>query len=137
MRPYSSWDRNRGDSYDSWDYFFSPRYRLEGTRDSTGAYTNQIRFTPAPDGSTDIRIWYIPRSPELTADSDKLQGFNGWEEYVVIDAAMKMLEKEESNTEALVLRKNRIIQRIYSMAQARDYNFPEQVVDVTGDFYDV
>jgi len=99
------------------------------TLTTTGDYLPQIRFTPTPTGGHDLTIWYIPHAPELTADTHVWNGFNGWEEYAIVDAAIKCLEKEESDTGALEMRKQRLIMRIQSLASARDQGFPETVTD--------
>lgn len=42
-----------------------------------GDYTGQLRFTPDPTGVNPVTVWYIPYAPELTADTDVWNGFNG------------------------------------------------------------
>lgn len=101
------------------------------SQEATGDYLPQIRFTPTPTGATSITIWYIPHAPVLVSSTDVWNGFNGWEEYAIVDAAIKCLEKEESDTGSLEMRKQRLIMRIQSLAGARDQGFPEQVTDVT------
>lgn len=93
-------------------------------------YAPQIRFTPIPTAATSINIWYIPHAPVLATDEDLWNGFNGWEEYPIVDSAIKCLEKEESDTSALELRKQRLYTRIQSLSQKRDGGFPESVTDV-------
>ena len=112
------------------------RYRLSGTIDeTTGVYKHRISFSPVPDSGTTVRLIYIPHAPVLDNDADVWDGFNGWEEYVVVDAAIKCLEKEESSTVALERRKERLIERIEGLASAHDDGFPERVTDVTYRFY--
>jgi len=122
------------------------RYRLSGTVKSTapniGTYNHRITFKPSPPAGLSVTLIYIPHAPVLaTGATDVWDGFNGWEEYVVVDSAIKCLEKEESSTTALERRKERLIQRINGLASAHDDGFPERVTDVTGRFvyfpYDV
>lgn len=126
LRPYSFQDRHQ----ETWLGF--PRragmttYRLFGVQTTSG-YTHKIRFTPTPDSAETIRLWYIPHPPQLTSDSHVFDGFNGWEEYVVVDAAIKILQKEESDTQALELRKSRLIERIKSLAPHKDLGGHESV----------
>lgn len=109
------------------------RYRLSGTVDTTtGVYKHRISFSPTPGAVVPIRLLCIPHAPELDNDTDVWDGFNGWEEYVVVDSAIKCLEKEESSTVALERRKERLIGRIEGLASAHDDGFPERVTDVTG-----
>lgn len=55
--------------------------------------------------------------------------FNGWSEYVIIDAAIKCLVKEESDVSVLLLEKKQVMNRIEAMASNRDGE-PERVTDV-------
>ena len=96
-----------------------------------GEYVPRIRFTPEPTTATSITVWYIPHAPELSTDTDRWNGFNGWEEYAIVDAAIRCLEKEESDTSALEIRKQRLTQRLRNMAPARDIGMGGTVQDVT------
>lgn len=137
LRPYMLDERHdRGLWYagSGWGYLERARYRLEGLiNPTTGDYTHQITLKPAPTASgTNITLLYIRHAPELDLDTDVWDGFNGWEEYAIVDAAIKCLEKEESSTIALERRKERLIERIEGLASSHDNSFPERVVDVTG-----
>lgn len=56
--------------------------------------------------------------------------YNGWEEYVTIDAAVKCLQKEESDVSMLLAQKQALIDRIENMAANRDAGEPERVTDI-------
>jgi len=134
LLPYDFEDRHRS----AYEYFHYPhpnsslRYRLLGTlTDATGVYQPKIRFTPTEATGT-VTVWYIPRAPDLGDDTDSWDGFNGWEEYVVVDAAIKMLEKEESDTSSLMQRKMLLIERIRTMAAMYNGHHPEVVSDIEG-----
>jgi hypothetical protein len=102
---------------------FNLRYRLVG---------NQIEFIPVPSAGQWIQLWYIPRMPKLLADSDiTITGISGWLEYVIVDAAIKALDKEESPTEHLVRRKAELKARIEESAVNRDAGQPDTVTDVS------
>lgn len=90
---------------------------------------NDLVFIPTPNGNQQIKVWYIPRSPELVADTDTFDGINGWEEYVVIDVAIKMKVKEESPVDALVFAKQKMEERIAALSSGRDSTEPARVVD--------
>lgn len=102
-----------------------PRYQLRG---------DDIAFMPKADGSYNIRLWYIPACPRLVSDTDKLDGINGWEEFVIVDAAIKMLAKEETDTAELQKEKNELIIRINTMAENRDAGHSFRVTDVSNDY---
>lgn len=77
-----------------------------------------------------IRVWYYPNPKVLVSDSDTLDGRSGWEEWVVIDAAIKLLTKEESDTSALERQAARIWARVMTVAQNRDAGQSKRITDV-------
>ncbi len=64
---------------------------------------------------------------QLLKDTDILDGVSGWTEYVIVDAAIKALEKEESDTSALQIRKQMLKQRIEESAMNRDAGQPDTI----------
>lgn len=129
------WDRHWGDdTIEQHHYYDLPRYRLQGKQESDKDYTPQIRFTSDP-GSRDYTIWYIPYPPyyadDGSNDSDTVDGFNGWEKYATLTAAIMALTFEESDPGPLLAEKNRLHARIVSMCQKRHAAFPEVVTDIT------
>lgn len=106
-----------------WDVKFVDfiRYRLFGAN---------IKFSPVPQAAQTLRLWYIPLPTALALDADTLNGFNGYEEYVVIDVAIKMLNKEESDPSVLMAEKAAMKLRIEQMAEGRDVGQPSTVQDI-------
>lgn len=96
------------------------RYRLNGSN---------LWLTPLPAGGQTIRIWYVPRLTQLTALSDTADGISGWTEYVIIDAAIKCMQKEESDCSLLVGQKQVITVRIQAMSDSRNASAPPKVGD--------
>jgi hypothetical protein len=97
---------------------FAPRYRLQG---------GDIKFIPSPAGGQIIRLWYIPRMENLLLDTDIVDGVSGWTEYIAVDAAIKALQKEESDVTVLMMQKQALIQRIEAAAENRDAGEPEVI----------
>lgn len=100
------------------------RYRLEG---------QYVEFIPQPSANQTLRLRYIPRPVTLLADSDILDGVSGWDEYVIVDAAIKAMQKEESDVTILTFlmaRKEALLRRIESAASNRDAGEPECASDV-------
>ncbi len=97
------------------------RYRLNGTN---------VWFAPFPPAGLTIRPQYIPRLTPLSGESDTSDGFSGWLEYVIVDAAIKALMKEESDVSAFLIEKQGLIARIESAAENRDAGSPATVADV-------
>ena len=104
-----------------------------------GLYGNKLRYRvlanelilePSESAVGNYKLWYIPTYTRLASDSDTVDGINGWEEYIVVDVAIKMLSKEESSTTHLDTEKEALLKRIRDMAQNRDANAPERIADV-------
>jgi hypothetical protein len=96
------------------------RYRMSG---------NNIMLAPFPTAGQVLRLWYVPRLPALVVDTDVADGLSGWLEYVIVDAAMKALSKEESDVSIFMARKQGLIQRIEAAAENRDIGNPMTVSD--------
>lgn len=90
---------------------FNLQYRMLGSK---------IMFIPTPSGGQVVGLWYYPRLTTLLADNDIMDGVSGWEEYIIVDAAIKALRKEESDTSELQLEKQMLTARINGSAQGRD-----------------
>ncbi len=97
------------------------RYRLQGAN---------LWLNPIPTGGQNMQIWYVPRMTELAADGDVCDGVSGWTEYIIVDAAIKCLAKEESDTSVFMAQKQGLIQRIEAAAENRDAGNPQTVCDV-------
>lgn len=124
LKPFMFNERGRYQDGSNWAAIIAiqgPRYHLSG---------QNITFQPTPPGLFNMKLWYVPASPKLVADIDTFDGINGWEEFVVIDAAIKMLQKEESDVSVLAAQKAAIIQRINLMAENRDEGHSFRVQDV-------
>lgn len=104
------------------------RYRLVGTK---------LYFTPVTTVPLPIRLWYIPVAQKLTADGDTLQDLNAYSEYVVVDAAIKMMQKEESDVTILMAQKKDLKRRIEEAANNRDVGKGDTITDIYSedDFY--
>lgn len=63
-------------------------------------------------------------------DPDRWDGINGWEEYVVLDAAIVAMLKEETDPSGLMSQKAEIDRRIIDMADSRDKGRPARLQDV-------
>lgn len=121
-------DRNRN-SPPNFQTFYGQsglRYRLNGTN---------IWFTPTPANGLTIQLWYVPRLTQLTSLSQTADGISGWTEYIIVDGAIKCLQKEESDVSILMAQKQALLLRIEAMAENRDAGPPPRVVDSqTGDW---
>lgn len=113
-------------------YVFTPTWNMVGL-----AYLryhiidDSIRFMPVPTTTQTVKLWYVPALTKLSGDSDTVDGVSGWEEYIVVDAVIKMLQKEESDAQTFMLQKEQLKKRIEKMAANRDPGSPMRVSDTT------
>lgn len=123
LKPYQFNERNRyriGTFWNAITGVAGPRYMIT---------KNQLSFLPIPDGGYNLELHYIPSCPKLVSLTDEFDGINGWEEYVVLDAAMKMLKKEETSVKDLKDEQDEIVSRINQMAENRDAGQSFRVTD--------
>lgn len=100
---------------------FNVQYRLVG---------NTIQLIPAPSANQPIQMWFIPRMTMLLKDTDITEaGISGWWEYVIVDAAIKALQKEESDVSALMMQKQALKLRIEASSLNRDAGQPDTISD--------
>jgi hypothetical protein len=92
---------------------------------------DSIVLKPLPAAQT-ITIWYTPSITPLTSDGDTVDGVNGWEDWIVLSAAIVCLIKEESDVSMLLAEQAGLSKRIKEMSINRDQGKPERVTDVTG-----
>lgn len=123
LKKFTFLERNKyiyGNTPVSWLGVLQLKYRLVG---------QNLELVPTPQANQTIQLWYIPRPSVLLADSDILDGVSGWDEYIVIDAAIKGMQKEESDVSVLMAQKAEIVHRIEAAASNRDVGEPERVTD--------
>jgi hypothetical protein len=97
-------------------------YRREG---------NNITLVPVPTGVHSIKVWYVPVWTNLVATTDTYDGVNGWDEYIVVDVATRLLAKEESDVSVMMSRKAALLERIEAAADNRDGAWPVRVLDTS------
>lgn len=119
-------ERNRFSDSAPWNRFGTKflYYRLVGAN---------VSFSPVPDANTAMKLWYTPVATKLVDDTDTLDDLNQYVEYVIVDAAIKMMQKEESDVSVLFAQKQALLKRIQEAAQNRDSGEPESVSDVYAD----
>lgn len=100
------------------------RYELNG---------GKIMLTPLAQAAQIIQIWYIPRCPNLSLDSDILDGVNGWEQYVIASVAQKVAVKQEEDYSPFSNQKAFLLARIKEEAAQRNAGDPSTVSDVYSD----
>ncbi len=99
---------------------------------------NELKIDPTPTAAMTIRLWYNPVAKTLvtsgspaTGEANSIDAINGFDDYVVIDSAIKCLQKEESDTSALVLERQDAYQVIQESLAPRDAGMSDRVADVS------
>lgn len=95
-------------------------YQLQG---------DNIAFIPVPTGVFSVTTNYVPTAPVLALPTDTIDSINGWEEFIVLDAAIKCCLKtgELDVIPVLTDRLDRQRARIRAMAPRRDQQTAERV----------
>lgn len=126
--PFNFNERNRFQHFNFSTYIgvTNLRYRLTG---------NNLIFVPIPEANAQVRIWYTPLAPKLSSLTDTISPLNGYEEYIIVDAAIKMLQKEESDVSVLMAQKAALKLRIEQAAQNRDEGKCDSISDIYSEGY--
>ncbi len=99
-----------------------PQYHLEPAN---------MRLYPAPSSVMSGSYWFIPLRTVLSSGSDTVNFPGEWEEFAVLEAAIKCLAKEESDPSVLIMLRQEAEQRINASAENRDAGGPpQQIKDV-------
>ena len=116
-------ERNRYDGRGSWNGLglLDIRYRLVGST---------IMFSPVPDSSVNLNLWYVPKAVSLVDDTDTYDDINYYSEFIAVSAAIKMLDKEESDSRHLSSEKKNLKKRIEESSSNRDIENSDSVQDV-------
>lgn len=100
------------------------RWQGPGASDAERRFTvmgDYIVLVPQDSCSGDYRFNYVPKWTDLSGSSQTLPSvMEQWAEYIVVDAGIKCLVKEESDPSALMARKAELVKRIESAAANRD-----------------
>lgn len=126
-------------SYTIRPFMFRERNRFEwmtGAGASSNNFMYQIRgnqlwIEPDPASGDTMKLWYVPAAQTLELDDSSISTAyaNGWERYVVLYAAIKALQKEESDVTSQFAELQMLQKRIENNAKRRSGD-PSRVVDV-------
>src|SRR5882762_1964096 len=134
-RPFMWSERNRFKWYPGWIYSQPVFYEFIGK--SSGSVANSgndsIKLIPMPNGQFNCTLWYYPTLDMLVNPGDTFDGINGFEEFAVLDAAIKLLTKQErfDHANLLMARQQQEQARIEAMLVTHDAENPMRVQDVT------
>jgi len=88
--------------------------------------------TQIPQAGQTIRLLYIPQPTLPSADTATIDGVNGWENWIVIEAALRAMAKEESDVSVMLRRQAAMKERLDSEIENRNASeHGGRIVDVT------
>lgn len=140
IRPFRFPERNRwADDTGGWTDHRSVFYRFVTKINSSGALAGgrqyrEVIFQPPPQAVHTVTIQYIPTPIEMSESGteQRFLHYAHWDEYIVVDAAAKVLEKEESDAQHLYRRKAELRERILWHAGTMNVDDGGAVNDVVG-----
>jgi hypothetical protein len=100
---------------------------------TTTPSTEKIELLPTPNSGDTYTHTYIVAPADLTTAADVVNGISGWEEYIVIDCAIKCRTKEETPTGDLERALERFTKRLQEMRYNRDAANAGHIINTRGD----
>lgn len=94
-------------------------YHLQGSN---------IVFKPTPSGAYTVTLYFTPAPARVSAGSDTFDGIAGWEEFVVWDAAAKVLARDERDPSYAQGKAREQLARITRMAATRNNAEPATIL---------
>lgn len=131
--PADAWRVRAIDRFETPDYIelvqigISDRNWFSATTDKPRAYrltARGIDLYPTPDAIYTLRVTYTPTAPVLSVAREY---YNGWEEYVIYGALIRLAENEERDTSEWQNRVDRQAARIKGAASGRRQQEPERI----------
>lgn len=136
IRRFSLNDYWKYAAVDGWNspesVFYNVSTRIPAAGEYGGNQYREINFIPKPLGAHSVTILFIPTPIEMSDSGTEIYflHFTHWDEYIVVDAAAKVLEKEESEAGHLYKRKEELRQRILWHANTMNTEDAGSVNDV-------
>jgi hypothetical protein len=123
LKAYSFSERNIYNTpYAVIDRLAEPMYKVEG---------NKIKLIPNNSQSGSITLYYVPQATQFSSTVTEIENvIPGYEEYVVVATAIRMLMKEESDVSALERERQQLASRIIRAISPRDVSGSFAIRDV-------
>ena len=106
-----------------------PRYGLLPTI-TYRIFADKIQMTPFDAADGTYNLWYIPTATPFVLETDSIETFNGFENLLIVDVAIKMLLKEETDASMLMVERDRLTDALNKMRIDRDINNGERIEEV-------
>lgn len=130
--PTGTWRVRAIDRLDGTEYVNLPRVGLKD-RNRWGATAGKpeahrlsaagIELFPPPDTAYTLRVWYTPVAPTL--DTTAREYYNGWEEYSIFGALLRLYEQQNRDAKEWQAQVDRQRERLTRAASERNASGPE------------
>lgn len=125
IRPFQRDDKPALDRSSAYSPWFDTCYRMQGS---------SIVLSPPPTTGGTLRLTYVPTLATLTGSNDVFDGVNGWEELVVVDAAIKCVQKQDRDVSVLFSQRTLLENRVKTMVAGRVTNEAPRILDRNDDW---
>lgn len=122
MVVFDRWQFEERDQYDSL-VSWSP-----GLRWSYAILGSNVSLRPTPGGAYTVRLWYYPAPTRMVSGAATIDCLAGFEEYIVADAAAKILVKDDRDPSMVLGQKAAAKQVIDTMIANRSRSNPNRVI---------
>jgi len=103
---------------------------------NTAQGRGELFIFPTPANTSDVAVQYIPEPPFLSSDSDTLNWPTFWYQWVVLDAAVQISIKEESDPSGLMAERQKIEKRVRDHIRSMTPTRVKQIRRVRRGYYD-
>lgn len=114
------------------DFQFAERYLLEGSSCAPRycIQADKVLIRPSSHSSLKIQMIYVPEFAKLSNLSDTFNFKSSWADFVILSAAIKAKDKEESDVSVLMIELQRAEANIIKASPGRDANRPKRIIDI-------
>lgn len=97
---------------------------------------SMLKIIPETQAAGTYRVWYTPHLVQLDNTVNMLfdPTLEQWVDIIIVGAAIKCLNKEESDVSVLMAQKQMLVQRIEGLAPNKDNNMPKYVISSWDNF---
>lgn len=123
LRSFSFTERNVYNTpYAVVDRLAEPMYKIEG---------NKIKLIPTNSQAGTITLYYVPNAAQFSSTVSEVENvIPGFEEYIVVATAIRMLMKEESDVSTFERERQQLASRIIRAISPRDASGSHAIRDV-------
>lgn len=120
------------DRYGSWNGSWGAMHNVS-YRETNGS---TLTLYPTPNAAYALTVFYVPEAEvDFSTGSNTIDGFNGWDEFIVLKAAILCLDKDRRPKDHLERRLRKLEGSVISAIRGLDSGEPDTITDVRGRSY--